>query len=89
MCVREAGPEFLPGKITILVLLSAQLFICFLLRAINLNLNKKKKAALAEMQQRNGWSEEDIKREREKHAFLDLTDKQYVLLVYFNLFTFG
>lgn len=81
------SPEFLPGKITILVLLTAQLFICFLLRAINLNLNKKKKAALAEMQQRNGWNEEEIQREREKHAFLDLTDKQYVTPVFFDLNT--
>lgn len=75
------APGYIPGKIAILVLLSTQLFVCVLLRWINLNLNKKKLAAIEEMKQRNGWSEADVQRERERHAFLDLTDKQYVICI--------
>lgn len=73
------APDYLPGKISILVLLTTQLFVCLLLRWINLHLNKKKRAVVARLKERNGWSDEDVQREREKHAFLDLTDKQCVV----------
>ncbi len=73
------APNYLPGKITILVLLATQLFVCILLRSINLLFNKKKRAVIAQLKQSNGWSDEDVQREREKHAFLDLTDKQCVV----------
>ena len=39
-------------------------------------LNKKKRKHIEELKARNGWTDEDVQREREKHAFLDLTDKQ-------------
>ena len=61
-----------------MVLLTIQLFISFLLRWINLRLNLKKKARLEEEKARRGWTDEDVQKERERHAFLDLTDKQYV-----------
>lgn len=70
------APSYIPGKIAIMVLLSTQLVVCFVLRAINLHLNKKKREALRVMIEQKRWSEEDIQRERERHAFLDLTDKQ-------------
>lgn len=70
------APDFIPGKISILVLLSSQIFICFLLRFINLRLNKKKRKVIEELKARNGWTDEDVNRERERHAFLDLTDTQ-------------
>ncbi|KAH8118441.1 MFS general substrate transporter [Phellopilus nigrolimitatus] len=76
------APDYLPGKISILVLLASQLFICFLLRWINLRLNKQKRALIAELKGRNGWTDEDVQRERERHAFLDLTDKQNPYFVY-------
>ena len=41
-----------------------------------MRLNAKKRAYIELLKQRNGWTDEDVKREREKHAFLDLTDKQ-------------
>ncbi len=67
---------YIPGKIAILVLLSTQLIVCFLLRWINIRLNKKKREALRVIIEQKGWSEADVQQEREKHAFLDLTDKQ-------------
>jgi MFS transporter, ACS family, DAL5 transporter family protein len=70
------APGYIPGKIAILVLLSAQIFFSFLLRWINLRLNKKRSLALEEHKQRQGWTDKDVERERQKHAFLDMTDKQ-------------
>ena len=72
------APAYIPGKIAILVLLTAQLFVCYLLRWINIHMNKKKQKKLEEETTRRGWTDEDVKKERERHAFMDLTDKQYV-----------
>lgn len=70
------APGYLPAKIAIMVLLTVQLAICFLLRYINLRLNAKKREQIAELKARNGWSDEDVQRERDRHAFADLTDKE-------------
>lgn len=78
------APSFTPGKISILVLLSSQIGICLVLRWVNVRLNEKKKDGIAAMKESNGWTEEDVRREREKHAFLDLTDKQNPFFVYTN-----
>lgn len=72
------APAYIPGKIAILVLLTVQLFICYLLRWINIRMNKKRLEKLEEEKARRGWTDEDVRKERERHAFLDLTDKQYV-----------
>lgn len=73
------APAYIPGKIAILVLLTVQLFICYLLRWINYRMNDQKRARLIEESVRRGWTEEEKEKERERHAFMDLTDKQYVL----------
>ena len=70
------APAYIPGKTAIMVLMIAQLFVSFLLRWINVRLNVKRKARLAEEKERNGWSDADVQKERERHAFLDLTDRQ-------------
>ena len=70
------APAYIPGKIAILVLLTVQLFISFWLRWINIRLNKQRQAKLAEEKAKRGWTDADVQRERERHAFLDLTDKQ-------------
>ncbi|KAH9943049.1 MFS general substrate transporter [Epithele typhae] len=76
------APGYIPGKIAIMVLLSAQLFVSFLLRYINQRLNKQKMAALEAEKAKRGWTDEDVQRERERHAFVDLTDKQNPYFVY-------
>lgn len=73
------APDYIPGKIAIMVLLTVQLAVSFLLRWINLRLNKKKKALVEEIKKQRGWTDEDIQRERNKHAFADLTDKEWVV----------
>ena len=70
------APAYIPGKIAILVLLTVQLAVSFLLRWINIRLNAQRRAKLEEEKIRKGWSDADVQKEREKHAFLDLTDKQ-------------
>lgn len=49
---------------------------------VNTRLNKQKKAALEALVVQNGWSEQDVERERERSAFLDLTDRENVFYVY-------
>ncbi|KAH0840015.1 MFS general substrate transporter [Lanmaoa asiatica] len=70
------APAYIPGKIAIMVLLSVQLFVSYTLRWINIHLNKQRQKKLAEETARHGWSDADVQRERERHAFADLTDKQ-------------
>lgn len=72
----QDAPGYVPGKIAILVVITAQIFVCFLLRWVNLRLNRKKREILEAAKARHGWSDEDVERERQKHAFLDLTDRQ-------------
>ncbi|KAF5346323.1 hypothetical protein D9758_011514 [Tetrapyrgos nigripes] len=76
------APDYIPGKIAIMTLMTVQLFVCFLLRYINIRMNKKKAKLLEEEKARRGWTDEDVQKEREKHAFLDLTDKQNIYFVY-------
>lgn len=72
------APDYLPGKISILVLLSTQFFVCLIMRLINQHMNRQKTKIIEGLKVENGWSDEDVERERQKHAFLDLTDKEYV-----------
>jgi hypothetical protein len=78
------APAYIPGKTAILVSFIAQLAISFLLRHINVRLNRERKAKLAEETARRGWTETDVQRERERHAFADLTDKQNIFFVYMS-----
>ncbi|KAG6813482.1 hypothetical protein H0H92_010507 [Tricholoma furcatifolium] len=70
------APGYIPGKVAIMVLLTVQLGVCVLLRWINLRMNAKKVALLTEEKERRGWSDADVQRERERHAFADMTDKE-------------
>ncbi|KAJ7591150.1 MFS general substrate transporter [Mycena floridula] len=76
------APSYIPGKIAIMVLLTVQLGLSFLLRWVNIRLNRQKAKQIAEEKARRGWTDEDVQRERERHAFLDLTDKQNMYFVY-------
>ncbi|KAM6495951.1 MFS general substrate transporter [Amanita muscaria] len=70
------APAYIPGKVAIMILLTAMLFVCFLLRWINVRLNAKRKARIEEEKRRRGWTDADVQRERERHAFADMTDKE-------------
>ncbi|KAI0780563.1 MFS general substrate transporter [Trametes elegans] len=76
------APAYIPAKTAIMVLTTAQLFISLLIRWVSLRLNVQKRVRLEAEKARRGWTEEDVQRERERHAFLDLTDKQNLFFVY-------
>ncbi|EPQ59296.1 hypothetical protein GLOTRDRAFT_125602 [Gloeophyllum trabeum ATCC 11539] len=76
------APDYIPGKTAIMVLLIVQLGVSFLLRWINIRLNKRRQVRLQEEKIRRGWTDEDLQKERERHAFADLTDKQNIFFVY-------
>ncbi|KAG2118826.1 MFS general substrate transporter [Suillus discolor] len=76
------APAYIPGKTAIMVLLIVQLFVSFLLRWINIRLNRKRKAHLADLKAQRGWTDDDVQKERERHAFADLTDRQNIFFVY-------
>ncbi|KXN86780.1 hypothetical protein AN958_09661 [Leucoagaricus sp. SymC.cos] len=76
------APDYIPGKIAIMVLLSVQLGVSFLLRWVNLRLNMKKRTHIEEIKRQRQWNDEDIQRERNRHAFADLTDKENPYFVY-------
>lgn len=76
------APGYIPGKIAIMILLTVQLGVSVLLRWMNLRLNKKKQAVIEELKKKKGWTDEDVQRERNKHAFADLTDTEWVYIVH-------
>ena len=56
-----------------------QMIISLVLRTMNVRKNKVKMLAVQMEKERRGWSGEDVQREREKSAFLDMTDKEWVI----------
>ncbi|EIW61736.1 MFS general substrate transporter [Trametes versicolor FP-101664 SS1] len=76
------APAYIPAKTANMVLITLQLFITLWVRWINLRLNAQKRATLEEERIKHGWTDADVQRERERHAFMDLTDKQNPFFVY-------
>ena len=76
------APGYIPGKAAIVVLTAFMMACCATMAYVNVRLNRQKRAALQELIAANGWSEEDVEREREKAAFRDLTDKENVFFTY-------
>lgn len=70
------APNYIPGKTVILILLCISFFLCFLIRWVNMRLNIRKRKFIRELKERNSWSDEDVEKERQRHAFLDMTDKE-------------
>ncbi|KAG1907317.1 MFS general substrate transporter [Suillus fuscotomentosus] len=70
------APAYIPGKAAIMVLLSAQIGVAYLLRHINVKLNIKRRAIIEEIKREKGWTDDDVQKEKERRAFADMTDKQ-------------
>ena len=73
------APNYVPGKVAIFILLFLSLALCLAIRWVNRSLNAKKRKHIQELKERNSWTDEDIERERQRHAFLDMTDKESVI----------
>lgn len=76
------APGYIPGKAAIVILTAFMMGCCAVMAWINVRWNRQKKAALEKLVAEKGWTEEDVEREREKAAFLDLTDRENVFFTY-------
>ncbi|GAA5914683.1 uncharacterized protein JCM6883_001039 [Sporobolomyces salmoneus] len=81
---QETAPQYLPGKIVVLVLFAAAIPTVIAFNYYILWLNKKKDERLQELIKENGWTPEDVEREAAKAAFADLTDKENPFMRYIN-----
>ena len=75
-------PGYIPGKAAVIVLTVINMLCCVLMAYINVRWNKQKRKQLEKLIADNGWTKEDVQREREKAAFQDLTDKENVYFTY-------
>lgn len=64
------APGYIGGKISIMVTLTCQIFVCFALRYCNIRLNKKNTKAL------EGMGEDEKSLLKEKLAYADETDRR-------------
>ncbi|GAA6019913.1 hypothetical protein JCM10207_003334 [Rhodosporidiobolus poonsookiae] len=78
----NTAPRYLPGKIALFVLLFCLVPGTLLLHFYVRRLNAKKAAEVARLVQENGWTDEDLQREKDRLAFADLTDKQNPFFTY-------
>ncbi|CAN8104709.1 unnamed protein product [Discula destructiva] len=76
------APGYIPGKAAIVVLTALMMLCCVVMAFVNVRLNKQKKVVLEALIAENGWTEQDVERERERVAFLDLTDRENVFYTY-------
>lgn len=70
------APNYIPGKVAVMVLLTIQLLLCFVFKWVHIRRKAEKRRLVEEEKRRKNWTDEDVERERQRHAFLDLTDKQ-------------
>ncbi|GAA5995526.1 hypothetical protein JCM5350_001918 [Sporobolomyces pararoseus] len=78
----STAPDYLQGKIVILVLFAAAVPTVVAINFYIRSLNKKKEEKLQELIKEHGWTPKDVEREAAKAAFADLTDKENVFMTY-------
>ncbi|KAI5479095.1 MFS transporter, allantoate permease [Pseudohyphozyma bogoriensis] len=76
------APSYIPGKVSCLVLFAAMIPTIIAMKLYTDRQNKKKRAVLDAMIAENNWTPEDVQREADKHAFLDLTDLENPFFFY-------
>ncbi|GAA5857902.1 hypothetical protein JCM1840_000959 [Sporobolomyces johnsonii] len=76
------APNYLPGKIALFVLLVVLFPSALVMHLYIKRLNKQKAEEVSRLVAEHGWSEEDLQREKDRYAFLDLTDKENPFYVY-------
>ncbi|UZJ55735.1 hypothetical protein CBS101457_005055 [Exobasidium rhododendri] len=76
------APNYIPGKIIVLVTLTVAGLVACLLRFLVLRAIAKKQAGIVQLKVQHGWSEADVARERDAIAFRDLTDKENPYFAY-------
>jgi hypothetical protein len=49
---------------------------------LNIRLNRQKRKEVQRIIEEKGWGDEELKKEREKNAFADMTDRENPYFVY-------
>ncbi|GAA6008255.1 hypothetical protein JCM11491_001945 [Sporobolomyces phaffii] len=75
-------PQYLPGKISLLVLLIVLFPSALVMHRYIRRQNDKKAEEVARLVAEHGWTPEELQREKDRYAFLDLTDKQNPFFVF-------
>ncbi|GAA6060014.1 hypothetical protein JCM10212_001172 [Sporobolomyces blumeae] len=70
------APTYLPGKVCLLVFLSILFPSSLAMHLYCRRLNAAKAALVARMVEEHGWTEHELQAEKDKAAFLDLTDRE-------------
>ncbi|KIY73686.1 MFS general substrate transporter [Cylindrobasidium torrendii FP15055 ss-10] len=76
------APSYIPGKVAVMVIFCVQIGVTFILRWMNIRLNQKKRVALDAEIAKKGWTDADVQKERDRHAFMDLTDLENPYFMY-------
>ncbi|GAA5910434.1 hypothetical protein JCM8208_004475 [Rhodotorula glutinis] len=79
---QSTAPDYIPGKITLFVLLVLLVPFALVLRWYTLRLNRKKAEQVRALVEEHGWSPEDLQREKDAMAFKDATDSENPFYVY-------
>jgi hypothetical protein len=71
-------PQYLPGKISLLVLLLILFPSALVMHLYIRRQNKLKSDEVARLVAEHGWNEEELQREKDRYAFLDLVSSSTV-----------
>lgn len=77
-----SAPQYIPGKVSTLVSLVLAAIVAVWIRWLVGRANARKRQQVHQLQQQNGWSEEEVQKQRDAWAFRDLTDGQNPFFVY-------
>lgn len=75
-------PQYIPGKVSVLVTIIIAAFLAVLLRYLVGLANAKKRAVIAGLKSSHGWDDHEVDKQRNAWAFRDLTDKQNPFFIY-------
>ena len=78
----EDAPQYIPGKSATLVSLILAAIVAVWIRWLVSRANARKRQQVLELQQSNGWNEEEVQKQRDAWAFRDLTDGQNPFFIY-------
>ncbi|GAA5958728.1 hypothetical protein JCM8115_000336 [Rhodotorula mucilaginosa] len=77
-------PDYLPGKIAVLTLFALMLPTVTTMHFYTGWLNKRAAKKLAALTEEKGWTPEDVEKERDRAAFMDLSDRENPFFVYMS-----
>lgn len=77
-----SAPQYIPGKVSVLVTLALAAGVAMWLRMLVSRANAAKREQISALKAQHGWDDEEVARQRDAWAFRDLTDRQNPFFVY-------